>query len=184
MLATTALRSVLLGLVLAATAGAALADAAQDCKDATLTAEERKTACAAAATEAESYEELAFTHLHADQPEEALPAARRAVEIATYITLDSPEEAQAAAGRMVNLGPEYEDTQGLFLQALAETGAVDEAMAGYQEARAAGVEDTSGFIAHNLSWGLYKAGEHDKALPIIEEWLAAHPGPRAIPNTT
>jgi tetratricopeptide (TPR) repeat protein len=96
--------------------------------------------------------------------------------------LDSPEEAQAAAGRIVDLGPRYEKAQGWLLQALVETGAVDEAIAAYREAQAAGVEDTAGEQANNLAWGLYLAGEHEKALPVIEEWLAAHPEPMGAPH--
>jgi tetratricopeptide (TPR) repeat protein len=78
---------------------------------------------------------------------------------------------------MVNLGPEYERVQGMLLQALVQTGAADEAIAAYREAKAAGVEDTTGYLADDLAWGFYRTGEHEKALPIIEDWLAAHPEP-------
>jgi hypothetical protein len=78
---------------------------------------------------------------------------------------------------MVDLGPEYERVQGMLLQALVQTGAADEAVAAYREAQAAGVEDTVGYLAVDLAWGFYRTGEHEKALPIIEEWLAAHPEP-------
>jgi tetratricopeptide (TPR) repeat protein len=68
------------------------------------------------------------------------------------------------------------------LQALAETGAGDEAIAAYREAQAAGVEDRAGYLANGLAWGLYRAGEHEKALPLVEEWLAAHPEPMGNPE--
>jgi tetratricopeptide (TPR) repeat protein len=162
---------------LAVAPGAALADAAQDCQDATLASEERQTACETAAAEVAALESQGDAHLIAGRPEDALTAARRALEIAAYATLDSPEEAQAAAGRIVNLGPEYERVQGMLLQALVQTGAADEAVAAYREAQAAGVEDTTGHLAVDLAWGFYRTGEHEKALTIIEEWLAAHPEP-------
>jgi hypothetical protein len=41
-----------------------------------------------------------------------------------------------------------------------------------------------GHLAVDLAWGFYRTGEHEKALPIIEDWLAAHPEPtghEAIP---
>jgi tetratricopeptide (TPR) repeat protein len=166
------------------TASAALADAAQDCQDATLTPEARNAACRTADGEAESYEQLAFTHLDAGRPEDALAAARRAVEIANTLTLGSPEEVQTSgsAPRMVRLDPKYEPAQGFLLQALAETGAVDEAIAAYHEAQAAGIEDTAGHLANGLAWGLYMAGEHEKALPIIEDWLTVHPEPMGNPE--
>ena len=177
MLFNTALRSVLLGLVLTVTAGAALADAAQDCQDATLTSDARQTACETAAAEAAAFESQADAHLIAGRPEEALVAARRALEIAAHLKLDSLEKAQAAADRMVDLGPEYEGVQGMFLQALVQSGAADEAVAAYREAQAAGVEDTTGHLAVDLAWGFYMTGEHEKALSIIEDWLAAYPEP-------
>ena len=170
-------RRVLLSLPLVLTAGRALADAAQDCRNATLTPEAREAACRTADGEAEAYEQLAFTHLSAGHPEDGLAAARRAVEIANHLTLGSPEEVQTIAPRMVPLAPKYEPAQGFLLQALAETGAVDEAIAAYRKGQAAGIEDTAGHLANGLAWGLYRAGEHEKALPIIEEWLAAHPEP-------
>jgi tetratricopeptide (TPR) repeat protein len=176
------LRAILPSLALALTAGAAFADAAQDCRATTLTAEERATACRSADGEAESYEQLAFTHLDAGRPEDALAAARRAVEIANTLTLGSREEAQTAAPRMVPLDPKYEPAQGFLLQALAETGAVDEAIAAYREARAAGIEDTAGHLANGLAWGLYRVGEHETALPVIEDWLTAHPEPMGNPE--
>jgi tetratricopeptide (TPR) repeat protein len=179
---TASLRAILPVLALALTAGAALAEAAQDCKDATLTSEERQTACAAAASEAAALVSQAETYLRSDRPEDALVAARRSVEIAGYLTFDSPEEAQAAADRMVDLGPRYEKAQGWLLQAMVETGAADEAIAAYREAQAAGVEDEAGYLFNGLAWGLYRTGEHDKALPIVEEWLAAHPEPTAEPQ--
>ena len=181
---TACLRTVLLGIGLAAPAGAALADAAQDCRDATLTPEARDTACRSANGEAESYEDLAYTHLAAGRPEDGLAAARRAVEIANTLTLGSPEEVQTSgsAPRMVRLDPKYEPAQGFLLQALAETGAADEAIAAYREALAAGIEDMRGHLANGLAWGLYRVGEHEKALPIIEGWLAAHPEPMDDPE--
>jgi tetratricopeptide (TPR) repeat protein len=173
---------ILPSLALALAAGGALADAAQDCKDATLTAEARQTACRAASSEATASESQAETYLRADRPEDALAAARRALEIASYLTLDTPEEAQAAAGRMVDLGPSYERAQGWLLQAMVETGAVDEAIAAYREAQAAGIEDRAGYLFNGIAWGLYKTGEHEKALPLVEEWLAAHPEPMGVPQ--
>jgi Tfp pilus assembly protein PilF len=178
----SSLRAILSSLALAVTAGPALADSAQDCKDATLTSEERQTACTTAAYEAAGLESQAETDLRADRPEDALVAARRAVEIAAYLTFDSPEEAQAAADRMVNLGPRYEKAQGWLLQAMVETGAVDEAIAAYREAQAAGIEDKAGYLFNGLTWGLYRTGEPEKALPIVEEWLAAHPEPTSDPQ--
>jgi tetratricopeptide (TPR) repeat protein len=182
MFTSTVFRTILPSLALVITAGAAFADAAQDCRNATLTSEARQTACATATREAASYEQLAYANLNAGDPEDALVAARRALEIADYLTMDSSAEAQTAPHPIVELGPWYEPAQGRLLEALVLTGAVDEAMAAYREAQAAGVEDTEGFLANSLAWGLYLEGEHEKALPIIEEWLAAHPEPMGAPE--
>jgi hypothetical protein len=61
--------------------------------------------------------------------------------------------------------------------ALVETGAVDEAIAAYREAAAAGIEDTPGLMASNLAWTLYMEGHHEEALPIIEEGLEGQTEP-------
>jgi tetratricopeptide (TPR) repeat protein len=37
-------------------------------------------------------------------------------------------------------------------------------------------------LFNGIAWGLYRTGEHEKALPIVEEWLAAHPEPTAEPQ--
>jgi Tfp pilus assembly protein PilF len=137
-------------------AGAAQAQADQDCQNTTLTAEARQAACDTARAGATAQEGLAMGYLDAGRPEDALAAARRAVE----------------------LDPMYGGGHAALVAALVATGAVDEAIAAYREAQAAGVEDDSaGHMANNLAWGLYMAGEHETALPIIEEWLAAHPEP-------
>jgi tetratricopeptide (TPR) repeat protein len=99
-----------------------------------------------------------------------------------YLALDRPEEALATARSAVELDPKPEWVQMSLVSALIATGAVDEAIAAYREAQAAGVEDTAGEQANNLAWGLYLAGEHEKALPVIEEWLAAHPEPMGAPH--
>jgi tetratricopeptide (TPR) repeat protein len=177
MLITASLRAVLPSVAMAITASAALADAAQDCRDATLTAEARQAACQTATGQAASYQDLAFTHMSADRPADALVAARRAVDIANSLTSDSLEEGLTTPHRAEEFGPWYEWAQSLLLEALARTGAVDEAITTYREAQAAGVSDTAGYRANGLAWGLYLAGEHETALPIIEEWLAAHPEP-------
>ncbi len=168
---------------MAITASAALADAAQDCRDATLTAEARQAACQTATGQAASYQDLAFTHMSADRPADALVAARRAVDIANSLTSDSLEEGLTTPHRAEEFGPWYEWAQSLLLEALARTGAVDEAITTYREAQAAGVSDTAGYRANGLAWGLYLAGEHETALPIIEEWLAAHPEPPRDPSS-
>jgi tetratricopeptide (TPR) repeat protein len=168
------IRAVLPSLTLAIAASVALAGPLQDCRDAALASEVRQSACKAAAAEAESHEILAFTHLDAGRPEDALIAARRAVEIAS----DLPEEASYLPGEAPTSGHRImELAQGVLLQALAETGAVDEAIAAYREALAAGIDDGAGYLANGLASGLYREGEHEKALPIIAEWLAANPEP-------
>lgn len=55
------------------------------------------------------------------------------------------------------------------------------AIADYRQAQAEGIEDRLG-LASNLAWRLYRAGHAAKALPILEEWLAANPEPTDDPQ--
>jgi tetratricopeptide (TPR) repeat protein len=103
----------------------------------------------------DTYEVLLYAHYALDHRGEVLATGRRAVEMAPMDEL---------ANALLTIG-------------LIETGAVDEAVAAYQEAEAAGVGDTEGFRSNNLAWGLYEAGQHEAALPIIEQGLAGQTEP-------
>jgi tetratricopeptide (TPR) repeat protein len=96
-----------------------------------------------------------------------------------YLVLDRPEDVLATARRAVEMDPMHEGARALLTIGLVETGAVDEAIAAYREAQTAGIEDDTGLMANELAFGLYMAGEHEKALPIIEEGLARQTEPAA-----
>lgn len=168
-------RTVSLGLVVAA--GGALADAAQDCRDAAAAAEAREAACRTALGEAAAFEDLGWVHINSGRPEDALAAARRALDIADRLTADASGTAQTPPHPVEALAPWHEPAQGLLLQAMAETGAAEEALATYREGQAAGVEDEAGHRATGLAWGLHMAGDREAAQTVIDDWLAAHPLP-------
>jgi tetratricopeptide (TPR) repeat protein len=86
------------------------------------------------------------------------------------------EEMLAIARETVRTDPENADGHFGLVVALLATGATDEAIDAFRASQAAGAEDTAG-LANYLAWELYLRDEHAKALPIIEEWLAAHPEP-------
>lgn len=92
------------------------------------------------------------------------------------LNLGRTEEALAAARRAVELGPLSEDAVMRLASALVAGGAVEEAVTAYRDALARGVEDRTG-LANSVAWDLYVSGHADLALPIMEEWLAAHPEP-------
>lgn len=133
------------------------ADPMEDCFIQGLEGEEA-TACRDAASDAAYQVQLSWSLLETGKAEEALAAARRAVEaFPTY-----------AEGRLA------------LQQALVAAGAVDEAIADYRKAQAEGIGDERAF-ANNLAWYLYLRGHSEKALPIIEEWLASNPEPNDDP---
>jgi tetratricopeptide (TPR) repeat protein len=88
------------------------------------------------------------------------------------------DEALDAAERAVAIDPAAESPQITLAEALVGTGRYSDAVEAFRAAQAAGVPDEIGF-ASSLAWALYDAGEHELALPIIEEWMAANPQPTA-----
>jgi tetratricopeptide (TPR) repeat protein len=97
--------------------------------------------------------------------------------VTVYRTLDRPEEALATARRVMEFDPKDERSWTALMATLVDTGAVDEAMATYREAQAAGVEGTPGLMANRLAWALYQEDHYEEALPIIEEGLAQQAEP-------
>ena len=150
--------SLVLGVTLALAGPAQAVDPMEECFSRGLEGEEA-TACRDAASDAAYQVQLSWSQLETGQTEQALEAARRAVEgFPTF-----------AEGRLV------------LQQALVATGAVDEAVADYRKAQAEGIADELAF-ANNLAWYLYLAGHSEKALPILEEWFAANPEPNDDPD--
>jgi tetratricopeptide (TPR) repeat protein len=88
------------------------------------------------------------------------------------------DESLAAAQRAAELDPMNPSPHISVVEALVGLGRHDEAVAAYRAARAAGVPDELGF-AGTTAWALYEAGQHELALPIIEDWMAANPQPTA-----
>lgn len=95
-----------------------------------------------------------------------------------HLRLGQWEEARAAAQRAVEIDPMSELAVQRLASALAANGAPEEAAAVYGEALARGIEDNEG-TANSVAWDLYVTGRADLALPIMQEWLAAHPEPTA-----